>query len=260
MTKLELQTHRRRLRQQRGYFLLTLLLFMALLAIAAAAVAPTIARQIQRDREEELIHRGMQYRRAIRRFIKQTGRYPMKLEDLDTGSVRYLRKRYKDPITGLDFKPLHMLDIPRVGAPIPNPSSSQQGGTENGSPDNSNVTPDAARGPDQTLTPAEPPVRPPEQSGAQVQNARPAQPAASAPQQPANLGGGVIIGVASTSGKKTIREFNRKSRYDQWLFFYDPSFDRTQEIYGPTPVGGVPAALQNPPGGPNPHGQPASQQ
>jgi len=40
------------LRPQRGYALLTLLLIMALLAIAAAAVAPAIATQIRRNREE----------------------------------------------------------------------------------------------------------------------------------------------------------------------------------------------------------------
>jgi hypothetical protein len=34
---------------------------MALLTILAAAIVPTIKFQIERDREEELIHRGTQY-------------------------------------------------------------------------------------------------------------------------------------------------------------------------------------------------------
>ena len=42
-----------------------LMLFVALLAIAAGAVAPTIAFEVRRDREEEMIHRGTQYSRAI---------------------------------------------------------------------------------------------------------------------------------------------------------------------------------------------------
>ncbi|MBZ5679199.1 MAG: hypothetical protein LAO24_03725 [Acidobacteriia bacterium] len=245
MTTPQLPDRRPRLRQQ-GYVLLTLLLFMAVLVIAAAAAAPTIAMQVRRDQEEELIHRGMQYRRAIRRFIKQTGRYPMTLEDLDTGSVRYLRKRYKDPITGREFRALHMLDVPQVGGPIPNPSSSQSGGTADGSADNSSPPAPTASG-DQTATTTEQVPPPSGSSGS------PPQPGLkAAPQQPASFGGGVIIGVASTSPKKTIREFNHVNRYDKWLFFYDPALDRVHETYGPTPVGRAPSLLQSPPSPLNP--------
>ena len=102
-----------RIRRERGYAMLALLLMASLLMIGAAAVAPSIALEIRRDRETELIHRAMQYRRAVRRFAKQTGRYPMKLEDLEsTNGVRYLRRRYKDPVTGREFRLLHMADIP----------------------------------------------------------------------------------------------------------------------------------------------------
>ena len=40
------------------------------------------------------------------------------------------------------------------------------------------------------------------------------------------FGGGAIIGVASTSKLKTVREFNKKDHYNQWQFIYDPSTDR----------------------------------
>jgi hypothetical protein len=46
---------------ERSYILLILLLAMALLTIFPAAIVPTIKFQIERDREEELIHRGTQY-------------------------------------------------------------------------------------------------------------------------------------------------------------------------------------------------------
>src|SRR5579863_615732 len=93
---------------EQGYVLLTLLLVIALLIIAAAAIVPSITFNIKRDREEEMIHRGVQYSRAIRAYYKKFGRYPTKLEDLEsTNNMRFLRKRYKDPITGQDFKLLH---------------------------------------------------------------------------------------------------------------------------------------------------------
>jgi type II secretory pathway pseudopilin PulG len=99
-------------RTERGYILITLILFVALIAIAAVVMAPVIAFQVKRDREEELIHRGVQYSRAMKHFVKKFGRYPTRIEELEnTNQVRFLRKRYKDPITGKDFKILHMGDV-----------------------------------------------------------------------------------------------------------------------------------------------------
>jgi type II secretory pathway pseudopilin PulG len=101
-----------RRRSERGYILITLILFVALLAIAATVMLPVIAFQVKRDREEELIHRGVQYSRAMKHFVKKFGRYPTRIEELEkTNEVRFLRKRYKDPITGKDFKILHMGDV-----------------------------------------------------------------------------------------------------------------------------------------------------
>ena len=97
--------------QQDGYVLLTLLLVVALMGIFALAAATPIKFELRREREEELIHRGVQYSRAIRAYYKKFGRYPTRLEDLDnTNNLRYLRKHYKDPITGKDFRLLHYGD------------------------------------------------------------------------------------------------------------------------------------------------------
>src|SRR5438874_4972331 len=95
-----------------GYILMALLLFVAFLVIATAAIAPSIAMQVKRDREEEMIHRGVQYSRGIKRFFKKFGRYPTRIEELEnTNNVRFLRRKYKDPLTGQDFKILHMGDV-----------------------------------------------------------------------------------------------------------------------------------------------------
>src|SRR6266566_442956 len=95
-----------------GYILLTLMLMTVALVIAAAAVLPAISFEIRRDREEELIHRGVQYSRAIRSYYKKFGRYPTRIEELEsTNNLRFLRKRYKDPITGQDFKLLHFGEV-----------------------------------------------------------------------------------------------------------------------------------------------------
>jgi type II secretory pathway pseudopilin PulG len=89
-------------RRQRdgGYLLLAIMLMMAFMVITATYyVAPKVVQQIKRDREEEMIHRGTEYARAIKKFYKKNGRYPASLDDLDKGQIRYLRKRFKDPLT-----------------------------------------------------------------------------------------------------------------------------------------------------------------
>ncbi|HWO31660.1 MAG TPA: hypothetical protein VNO32_22935, partial [Candidatus Acidoferrum sp.] len=99
--------HRLR-RHEQGYVLITMLLVVALMAITAAVALTEIKFSLRRDREQEMVHRGVQYSRAIRVYYKKFGRYPTRLEDLDnTNNLRYLRKHYKDPINGQDFKLLH---------------------------------------------------------------------------------------------------------------------------------------------------------
>jgi type II secretory pathway pseudopilin PulG len=112
-------TNRKSQIQQRGYMMITLMLALALIMIGLLAVLPEIKQQIVRDREDELRHRGTAYMRAIQHFYKKFGRYPTRVEELEsTNNLRFLRKRYTDPVnidktTGKekDFKFLHQQDI-----------------------------------------------------------------------------------------------------------------------------------------------------
>ena len=64
---------------------------------------PRVAFETQRNREEMLIERGEQYQRAIGLYLKTVKRYPSKIEDLEnTNNIRFLRRRYIDPMTGKD--------------------------------------------------------------------------------------------------------------------------------------------------------------
>jgi len=207
-----------------GYMLLGLLLVATLMMVAAAAAAPSLALRLKRDREEELIHRGVQYSRAIRRFAKSTGRFPVTLEQLrGTGGVRYIRKLYKDPITGSDFQLLHQGDI------TPPANMSGNGTGQNGESENSG-----------SVTAAGDPNSADHQGSASAANSKSGasgdSPAVTPNDGPSNLTGQVIFGVASKSKASTVREFSHRNRYNQWLFFYDPTRDRGGEIKGPTPL------------------------
>src|SRR5271166_6859296 len=87
-------------RRESGAMLLAVLFMMAIMVIVALAVAPSFIQQAKRDREAEMIHRGTEYARAVKKYYKKFGRYPANLEQLEnTNQIRFLRKRYKDPLT-----------------------------------------------------------------------------------------------------------------------------------------------------------------
>jgi len=99
---------RRARSSEEGFILVSVMFLLALLIIAMAVAMPRIIADIQRDREIETFHRGMQYRRAVQLYFKKFQRYPPNVEALvKTNNIRFLRKKYVDPITGKDdWKPI----------------------------------------------------------------------------------------------------------------------------------------------------------
>ncbi len=88
---------------EEGYILLAVLFLVVMVLITLSIAAPKVAEDIQRDREIELMHRGMQYRRAIQLYYKKFNAYPPNMDALvKTNEIRFLRKRYVDPATGKD--------------------------------------------------------------------------------------------------------------------------------------------------------------
>jgi len=88
---------------ERGFALLVVMLLAAAIAFALYTQVPRFAFESAREREQLLMDRGNQYKRAIQVFYAVNKRYPAKLEDLEnTNDKRFLRRRYKDPMTGKD--------------------------------------------------------------------------------------------------------------------------------------------------------------
>lgn len=86
-----------------GYLLFGVLILLFLFTLALSIAAPMVAKDIQRDKEEEAVQRGKQYKRAIRLYYKKFSAYPTTVAQLEsTNNIRFLRKRYLDPITGKD--------------------------------------------------------------------------------------------------------------------------------------------------------------
>ncbi len=251
--------------------MITLMLALAMITLAMLAVLPDIRQQIKRDREEELRHRGTAYMRAIQHFYKKFGRYPNRVEELEnTNNLRFLRKRYTDPInvdkvTGKekDFKFLHQQDISLNNGPVLGAAPGQSGpggpsafggaptGAQGGplaqgafggaQPGANSGSPAAASGNSSNSSDDEEDSKP---SGSSPSNSNPSSSFGSGSNSSSGsnsgsgfngptFGGGPILGVASTSTAKAIHVFYTKDHYNDWLFIYVPAADRGGLLTGP---------------------------
>jgi len=196
-----------------------------------------------------MIHRGEQYARAIKKYYKKFNRYPTRIEELEnTNNLRFLRKRYKDPMNPEGkFRLLYFGDL-RIAQ---NAGRGSSGSGASGSQDTPPPTSAFGQSSDQqqqqgsqsgfgsgqsgTVGGSQPSL-----GGAQsgFGGSQPGSQLGSSSQQQGGLGGqvfggGPIVGVASSIEKDGIHEFNNKKRYDQWMFIYDPQQDRGGLIKGP---------------------------
>jgi hypothetical protein len=90
--------------RQRGFAYIMALIAVMLMLTATLAIYEKGATMARRDREDEMIWRGNQYKRAIRLYYHKTGKYPQTLDDLTKGlpQLHFLRQEYKDPTNKAD--------------------------------------------------------------------------------------------------------------------------------------------------------------
>jgi len=91
-----------------GFTMLTVIFLLAILTVWMSVAVPKMTRSIQRDHEVETMHRGKQYIRAVQLYYRKFHAYPPNMDALvKTNEIRFLRKKYIDPMTGKeDWKPL----------------------------------------------------------------------------------------------------------------------------------------------------------
>lgn len=174
-----------------GYAMAALLVMLAVMSIMLTVALPSWRQMVKREKEAELVFRGQQYARAIALFQrKYANALPPSVDVLV--EQRFLRKKYKDPITGEDFQPIPASSLGLT------PTSPQAAST-----------PGALASPVQPQTP-----RP---------GASPLTPLTGSSPSPSGLspvGGGGIAGVASKSKEESIRIYNGRQRYNEWHFTY----------------------------------------
>jgi type II secretory pathway pseudopilin PulG len=221
-----------------GYAMATLLVALAIMSLIWTMAVPSWRTMVQREKEAELIFRARQYAHAIvlyqRRFANA---YPPSVDVLV--QQKFLRKKYKDPITGQDFRilsPAELQTIPGFGIQTgPAGSRGPQPGAGIGGPGGGLGQPGfgssrtglgsggtAATGPESTgpglqgrpgSTPGQPGSGPFGQTGRET-----------------NLGG--VAAVVSRSSARSIRIFKNRQQYNQWIVTVE---DVSRRI-GPQPV------------------------
>jgi type II secretory pathway pseudopilin PulG len=172
-------------RSEAGFSLVALAAGVTIMLIMMGAAVPSWQYVMKDMREEELIFRGGQIADAISRYQQKNGNAaPPSLEVLVKG--KFLRKEYKDP-----FAKDGKWRLIRQGEMV-NPAGPTIGGGPGGGP---------GVGPSPAASPSPSP-----------------SPGSSGPGVGTGTSFGPIMGVASTSKEKSLRIFNGRTRYDEWLF------------------------------------------
>ena len=204
-----------------GYAMAALLTMIAVMSILLSAALPVWQHQMRREKEAELVFRGEQYVRAIRLFNQKFQTFPPNVDVLV--QQKFLRKKYKDPITGKDFRPIYAGQI----------AQGQQPGQQ----------------------------RPGAPQPGQQQPA-PSPGLASGAQEVGRPGFGGMMGVASQSEDTSILVYKGRTKYSQWQFTYAQATARPGGPAGrPRPGGpggpigpGGPVRPGERPGGPGQRG------
>jgi len=98
---------KRRPRGSPGYTFPLMLVIITALSFGASQIEIAARYRLERDKEEELLFRGLAYVKAINAFHAKNHRYPREITELagrgreGSGTIRQI---YKDPMTGKDFQ------------------------------------------------------------------------------------------------------------------------------------------------------------
>lgn len=176
-------------RQHDGYAMAALLVAMSIMAVMMMVAMPTWQQMARREKEAELVFRGEQYARALMLFQARNGpgTAPGNFDVLV--EQRFLRKKFKDPITNSDFVPISLA----AGQPGAAPGTTQGAGGRGGAPTGGTQSA-AQRG-----------------SAGATGGATPGATAAVG----AVAG---IMGVTSKSTEQSIRLYKGRSHYNEWQF------------------------------------------
>jgi hypothetical protein len=219
--------------RESGYVLLGVTIILVIMGIFMGMAVPVWQHVMQREREEELLWRGRQYVQAIELYQKKhPGAYPPNVEILV--EQKFLRKAYEDPMAeDGEWKVLRQLSPEIRSMMTPGGQRGRQGRQ-------------TRRGRQQQME-QEQREQERERRTSSFQTGRPR-----GRDDETALGG--VVGVVSTSEEETIRIWEGKTKYNEWLFVYAGETRGTRR----PGAGRQGQPGQQPPGAPGAPGTPGS--
>jgi type II secretory pathway pseudopilin PulG len=224
-----------------GYTLAVVMVFTSVLLVTLSGAVINWQKAMQREREEELIYRGKQFMRAVELWQRKfPGTYPTTVDALlSTNNSRFLRKKWKDPITNSDeWRLLKMNPDGSISGLTVIPGSSPLGPSSFGGSGSSGSGSGAGR----TTGGTQGGTSSPTGTG----RAQQGSPVSRAGQSAFNPVLGGIVGIASKSEKESLKSYNGRSKYNEWEFVFIPrgpqpgAGQNTPQGGQPQPQGGAP--------------------
>ena len=194
-----------------GFTLVGVVVAIAVLTILIAAVGPSIAAIMLRDKETELIFRGRQYARGIVLFQRRFGRLPTTMKELAESRPHTLRRLWKEPMCDCDNWHLIIAGTPEAVPPGPGaPTSGTFSGLGGRTP------PPSGNRPPSTYTGIFSTTPPPGPGGGASAAPTPGFTSPFAPPNGQVIG--PIIGVRSNVHKRGFQKWRELEYYDEWRF------------------------------------------
>ena len=221
----------------------------------------------------------MQYRRAVQLYYRKFKAYPPNMDALvKTSDIRFLRKKYVDPMTGKDdWKSIAFgqnktpTAMGFFGEPLAGNASTiaGTGPSGNNTPGMTNPTGSATSGFSLGASPGSSTPGPSslDSSGTGTPGATGSSPSGTGSSGSSDSGTGLtgqtfggagIIGFEPASPKQSILVYKKKDHYNEWEFTYDPLSDMKTMGGGNTGGIGQPAGSTTSPVGASPFGNPGS--
>jgi type II secretory pathway pseudopilin PulG len=220
---IRLASTRRVAASEEGYILIWVMFLLVVFTIGMSVAAPVVAREIQLDRERETMRRGQQYIRAVQLYYRKFHAYPPSADALvKTTEIRFLRRKYIDPVTGKDdWKPIRFgqaktQTLGFFGQPIA--GSGSAGGTLLVGTGISGGNSDSTLGSASSTTSSS-------FSSTIGTTTSTGTSTSSSSTSGQSFGGAGIVGFSPASPKSSIMIFKKKTHYNEWEFVYDPLSD-----------------------------------
>jgi hypothetical protein len=190
---------------QGGYAMATLLVGMALMAVFMSVALPAWSQMAQREKEAEYLFRANQYALAVARCrLKHCGANGFAPSVDFLIEQKYLRKKYKDPLSGKDFVPVFNNQAIPGGA-----QQSGQAGSTFGAPTQTGQQGQPARG--------QAPQQQQQQSSLATAKSLATDTLRISTSEAGADGARPLTGVTSSSKATGLRLFKgQETTYDQW--------------------------------------------